>query len=130
MQNSCLSTVLERVLTESRSLIDAHQLNITVTNLNNIKPKVMMLNEVLEIIFHNLINNVIHHGKQHDGMLKLMVNISEHEITFGNEQASEISEEQYFSLGLKLIGKLSERFNNNFKTTIINYQYTASLSYW
>ena len=89
----------------------------------------MIPDEVLEMIFYNLINNVIHHGKQKDGMLNLSVNISECEITFSNEQASEASEKQHFSLGLKLIKKLSERFNINFKTKVINNQFTASFSY-
>ena len=127
----CVTTVLERVLAESKTLASAHQLNFTLVNKNknknNNKPKVTMPENVLELIFFNLINNVIHHGNAQAGKITLIITIDENEIVFSNEQASGLGEQQHFSVGLKLIKKLSIRFNLNFKTEIFNNEFKASI---
>ena len=128
-ENNCLNSVLKAVLVESKNLANVHQLNITLDNINDCQPKVLMPEDVLELIFFNLINNVIHHGKQQDGTICLSINITENEITFSNEQASDMADQQHFSLGLKLIEKLTERFQLDFNTTIIDQQFNATLSY-
>lgn len=124
---ACVNTTLNQVLVESKSLAGAHQMNITLENLNNYQPKVLMPINVLELIFFNLINNVIHHGKQQEGTIALTISIGKNEIVFSNEQASEMGEQQHFSLGLKLIKKLTERFNLNFKTQTINNIFKANI---
>jgi len=124
---SCITTILNNVLFESKSLALAHRLDITLNNINHEQPKVTIPEEVLELIFFNLINNAIHHGMQSNGLTVLTVTIAQNEITFGNEQALTTDEQQNFSLGLKLIKKLTERFAVNFKTNITNNQFSARL---
>tara|TARA_R110001592_G_scaffold349774_1_gene645352 strand:- start:3616 stop:4716 length:1101 start_codon:yes stop_codon:yes gene_type:complete len=126
---SCVNTVLKQVLAESKKLASAHQLNITVANINHYQPKVAMPENVLELIFFNLINNVIHHGKQKGGAIVLKISIDENEISFSNDQTRRNGEQQHFNLGLKLIRKLTERFNLDFKTQITNNNFKAIFSY-
>ena len=126
---SCVNTVLKQVLSESKLLASSHQLNITLTNINHYQPQISIPENVLELIFFNLINNVIHHGKRQEGAIALTISIGENEILFSNEQASGVGEQQHFSLGLELIKKLTERFNLDFKTQITNNKFKAVFSY-
>jgi len=122
---SCITTILNNVLLESKSLALVHHLDITLDNINNDQPKTAMPEEVLELIFFNLINNAIHHGMQSNGLTVLAVTIAQNKITFTNEQAPTTDEQQNFSLGLKLIKKLTERFAINFKTNMTNNHFSA-----
>jgi len=124
---TCVSTVLNQVIDESKDLSKAHHLNITLENINNYQPKVLMPSNVLELILFNLINNAIHHGKQQEEAIALLISISDNEIMFINERASQIGEQEHFSLGLKLIKKLTARFNLKFKTQTINNSFKASI---
>jgi signal transduction histidine kinase len=126
---SCVNTVLQHVLAESKELTNAHQLNITLEHQNYCQPKISMPEPVLELIFFNLLNNVIHHGKQQAGAIALTISIDKNVIIFSNEQISNIDEQQHFKLGLKLITKLTERFNLRFQTQITENKFKAIFSY-
>jgi signal transduction histidine kinase len=126
---SCITTVLTRVMVESESLITVHHLDITIDNINHYQPKTAVPEEVLELIFFNLINNTIHHGLQSNGSTAFTITIDESQITFSNELESSTSEQQHFNLGLKLIKKITERFGTDFKTNVINNQFNAIFFY-
>jgi len=124
---SCLSTVLNQVLVDSKNLATAHHLDITLENINHYKPMIAMPGEVLELIFFNLINNAIHHGLQKHGSILLKITINESEIIFSNEKTNISCEQQHFNIGLKLIKKLTERFTIDFKTHITDNHFNAVL---
>lgn len=122
---SCVSTVLNQVLVDSKNLTTAHHLDITLENINHYQPMIAMPEEVLELIFFNLINNAIHHGLQKHGSILLKITINKNEVIFSNEKANISSEQQHFSLGLTLIKKLTERFTIDFKTHITDNNFNA-----
>lgn len=126
---SSMVAVLTKVLTESKSLVIVHHLDITLDNIYNYQPKAALPEEVLELIFFNLINNAIHHGLQKNASTALSIVIDKNDITFSNQQKSSLSEQQHFSLGLKLIEKLTDRFSIDFKTDISDNQFNAILFY-
>ena len=123
----CVQNILENVLKESKSLAQAHHINISV---NKAKHALMvpMPENVIELIFFNLINNAIHHGQLQNDMIELVIHISENGIAFTNAYHADIDKSQsHFSLGLKLISKLCKRFNMRFSTRIERSIYSASL---
>ena len=124
-----ITTVLTRVMVESKSLVTVHHLDITIDNINHYQPKAAVPEEVLELIFFNLINNTIHHGLQSNGSTALTITIDESKITFSNELESSTSEQQHFNLGLKLIKKITERFGTDFKTNVTDNQFNAMFFY-
>jgi signal transduction histidine kinase len=129
-QESCLIiTVLEQILEESQNIITAHQLKVTVENVSGNAPKVTLPVEVLELIFLNLINNAIHHGKQDNHVKALRITLDKNKITFFNEKATTASEHQSFRLGLQLIDKLSERFKLTFTNEETTTYFKAMLYY-
>jgi signal transduction histidine kinase len=126
---NCVNKGLDKILLESKDLVTAHQLDITLSNINQYQPKISMPEEVLELIFFNLINNVIHHGMQNKGIITLTISIDKHGITFSNETANTSSEQQHFSIGLRLIKKLADRFNSDFTTNLTSNKFNANLSF-
>lgn len=126
---SCINKVLDRVLLESQSLATVHHLDINLDNINQYQAKITMPEEVLELIFVNLINNAIHHGIHSDDSIALTITIDKHDITFNNGVANVTGEQQHFSLGLKLIKKLAKRFDYNFTTKVTDNQFNAVLSF-
>jgi len=124
---SPINEVLDRVLFESKNLITAHNLDITLNNINKNQPTVTMPEEVLELIFFNLLNNTIHHGMHSNDSNELTITIEKNSVMFSNEIVDTISEQQHFNLGLNLIKKLAERFNNGFTTEVTNNQFNATL---
>ena len=124
-----LNKVLDKVLLESKDLATVHRLDIKLNNKNQYQPTVTMPDEVLELIFFNLINNAIHHGIHSNDSNLLLITIDKHAIIFSNEIASIVSEEQHFNLGINLISKLAERFNSKFATKVTDNQFCATLSF-
>ncbi len=122
---TCMTSILNKVLIDSKNLVTAHHLDITLDNMSHYKPMIAMPVEVLELIFFNLINNAIHHGLQIHGSILLKITINKSEIIFSNEKANISSEQQHFSLGLTLIKKLTERFTIDFKTHITDNNFNA-----
>lgn len=122
---SCMTTILDKVLMDSKSLITAHKVDITLENIHHLKPEISIPEEVLELIFFNLINNAIHHGLQVNNSVLLKVTINKNKIIFCNEKANAKSEQQHFSLGLTLIEKLAKRFTIDFKTHITDNHFHA-----
>lgn len=124
-----IKKVLDKILIESKDLATAHHLDVTLSNINQCHPKVMMPEEVIELIFINLLNNAIHHGVNSNDSNLLTITIDENSIIFSNEIANIVSEHQHFNLGLNLITKLAERFNNSFFIKINGNQFNATLSF-
>lgn len=123
----CVQTILKSVLKESISLTKAHHINISVNKVNH-SLMMSLPEDVIELIFFNLINNAIHHGQPQHDMIELVIHISANGVTFTNKYNGDIDKSQpHFSLGLKLIGKLSKRFDIGFSTSIENSIYSASL---
>ena len=126
---SCINMVLDKVLLESKNFVTVHHLDITLNNINQYQPTVTMPDEVLELIFFNLLNNAIHHGIHSNDSNVLTITIDKNAIIFSNEIANIMSEQQHFNLGLNLITKLAERFNSSFTTKVTDNQFNATLSF-
>jgi signal transduction histidine kinase len=124
-----LNKVLDKVLLESKDLASVHSLDITLNNVNQYQPTITMPDEVLELIFLNLLNNAIHHGVHSNDSNLLTITIDKHAVIFSNEIANITSEQQHFNLGLNLITKLAERFNSSFVTQVTDNQFNATLSF-
>ncbi|WP_076410445.1 sensor histidine kinase KdpD [Shewanella sp. UCD-KL12] len=130
---SNINKVLDKVILESKALSTLHKLDISLENTAQYPTSASIPEEVIELIFFNLINNAIHHGLHCEGALGLNITIEQHGITFtnaiANELEHELSKQQHFNLGLTLIKNLAERFSHHFTTEVTNNHFSATLSF-
>jgi len=128
-----INTVLNKVILESEALSTLHKLNISLDKTTQSPTSASIPEEVIELIFFNLINNAIHHGLHTEGTLGLNITIGQHAVTFtnaiANELEHELSKQQHFNLGLTLIKNLAERFEHHFTTEVTNNHFSATLSF-
>jgi signal transduction histidine kinase len=148
------SDIIQTMLKESEPLIQAHSLDIHLTQ----HPTTLELPvpaEVLELVVLNLLTNVIHHGQSVDGHIAWHIDIQPTQVRFSNSFSDSLDDPvgssagqpepgeatiaatktASFGLGLQLVVALMQRFdvaceihnsNNEFSVTLSSKPYQPS----
>ncbi len=138
-----LNETIQAMLKESQPLIQAHSLDIHLTE----HPATLELPvpaEVLELVVLNLLNNVIHHGQSTHGHIAWYIDIQPTQVRFSNSFDDPVSNSASqpepgeatipttkaasFGLGLQLIVALMQRFDIACEIKNGNDEFSVTLS--
>lgn len=125
-QQTQVNTVLAHVLTDAEDLTQAHHINVRVAEKADLK--LPMPSIVFELIVMNLLNNVVHHGKETNSQRKWRIDVASHAISFTNDSDRTTSKDaDRFGLGLMLVSKLCDKFGVSVDTKISDKEFSIKL---
>ena len=111
-----LNTSLAIVKEEAIAMYQAHGLSFSIKESDRISA--FIPKEVFEFIVFNLVNNVIHHGREENGVKAMEVEVTQNAILVKNSidvDAPNLTEKESsdssFGLGLLLVEKFCQRFD-------------------
>lgn len=129
---SCVIDVIERVLGESHTLLEMHQINVKINECDQSKPLILPVPEiVLELVVLNLLTNVVHHSQAAPSDKYWRIDIDQSKVSFCNPNGQNDfsgTNQERFGLGLQLVKALMQRFNVAFTSKQNAQEFSVQLS--